>query len=136
MIYEILVPGNAQGKARPRMNTRTGRAYTPPKTKNYEYEIKQWFVHTYPQYETLQGRLKVTIVAYFSIPESTSKKKAEQMLQNEISPTKKPDIDNIVKAVLDSLNGLAYRDDTQVTILNVEKVYSDQPKVYVKIEEY
>ncbi len=136
MIYEILVPGNAQGKARPRMNTRTGRAYTPPKTKNYEYEIKQWFVHTYPQYEILQGRLKVTIIAYFSVPESTSQKKAIQMLQNEISPTKKPDIDNIVKAVLDALNGLAYRDDTQVTIMNVEKVYADQPKVYVKIEEY
>ena len=35
------------------------------------------------------------------------------MLNGELLPAKKPDIDNIVKAVLDALNEVAYRDDTQ-----------------------
>ena len=34
--YEFEIPETITGKARPRMNTRTGRAYTPTKTKNYE----------------------------------------------------------------------------------------------------
>jgi Holliday junction resolvase RusA-like endonuclease len=38
---------------------------------------------------------------------------------------KKPDIDNIVKAIMDALNGLAYIDDAQVVILTAQK-YEDQ----------
>ena len=58
------------------------------------------------------------------------------MLENKISPTKKPDIDNIVKVVLDALNKLAFIDDNRVTKIEVEKRYSKNPKVYIKIEEY
>lgn len=45
--------------------------------------------------------------------------KKTAMLSGELLPTKKPDIDNIVKAVLDALNEVAYRDDTQVVELQV-----------------
>ena len=58
------------------------------------------------------------------------------MLENNISPTKKPDIDNIVKSILDSMNKFAFKDDNQITKLEVEKKYSLEDKVYVKIEEY
>ena len=58
------------------------------------------------------------------------------MLNNEISPTKKPDIDNVVKVVLDSMNKFAFKDDIQITCLNVEKRYSLEEKVKIKIEEY
>ena len=136
MIYEFLVPGPITGKARPRMNTRTGKAYTPSKTKNYEYEIKQWFINKYPNFKTLETRLKIQIIAYYDIPKSTTKKQAEKMERQIISPTKKPDIDNIAKIVLDALNKLAYKDDTQVTKLELEKVYADQAKLYISIEEY
>lgn len=114
MIYEFLVPGPITGKARPRMNTRTGKAYTPSKTKKYEYEIKQWFINKYPNFKTLETRLKIQIIAYYDIPKSTTKKQAEKMERQIISPTKKPDIDNIAKIVLDALNKLAYKDDTSV----------------------
>lgn len=136
MIYEFLVPGPITGKARPRMNTRTGKAYIPSKTKNYEYEIKQWFINKYPNFKTLETRLKIQIIAYYDIPKSTTKKQAEKMERQIISPTKKPDIDNIAKIVLDALNKLAYKDDTQVTKLELEKVYADQAKLYISIEEY
>ncbi len=55
------------------------------------------------------------------------------MLGGKILPAKKPDIDNVVKAVLDALNGVAYRDDTQVIELHVRKSYSEKPRVEVCI---
>ena len=130
MIYEFEMLGDVVGKARPRMNTRTGRAYTPTNTKNYEYFLRQWFIREYPNFTTIESRVKVTIIAYFGIPKSTSKKKEMEMLANIISPTKKPDADNIVKIVL------AFKDDTQVTKLEIEKKYGRTPRIYVKIEEY
>lgn len=136
MIYEFEMLGDVVGKARPRMNTRTGRAYTPTNTKNYEYFLRQWFIREYPNFTTIESRVKVTIIAYFGIPKSTSKKKEAEMLANIISPTKKPDADNIVKIVLDAMNKFAFKDDTQVTKLEIEKKYSRTPRIYVKIEEY
>ena len=58
------------------------------------------------------------------------------MLENNISPTKKPDIDNIVKVVLDSMNKFAFKDDTQITKLEVEKKYALEEKIHINIEEY
>lgn len=135
-MYEFEVPGKITGKARPRVNTITGRAYTPENTKDYEMLIKQYFKVKYPRYETLEGRIKVKIIAYFAIPKSTSKNQREKMLKNDISPTKKPDIDNIIKIILDALNKMAFKDDSQITKLDIEKVYSEEEKIYVKIENY
>ena len=134
--YKFFVPGEVEGKARPRMNTRTGKTYTPTKTKNYEYLIKQCFLYKYPEYKTLEGRLKVTILAGFDIPKSTSKAKRKLMLEGEINPTKKPDIDNITKIVLDAMNKLAYKDDTQVILLAVSKIYVEEPGICIEIEEF
>ena len=75
MMYEFEMIGDVVGKARPRMNTRTGRAYTPTNTKNYEYFLRQWFIREYPNFTTIESRVKVTIIAYFGIPKSTSKRK-------------------------------------------------------------
>ena len=136
MVYEFEVPAKIMGKGRPRINSYTGHVYTPTKTKDYESLIEQYFLLKYPRYQTIEGRAKVTIVAYFEVPKAVNKTQREQMLANTISPTKKPDIDNIVKIVLDSMNKLAFRDDTQITKIEVEKNYSYEEKLYVKIEEY
>ena len=60
----------------------------------------------------------------------------EEMLAGTISPTKKPDIDNIAKVVLDALNKLAFQDDNQITKLVIEKEYAEEEKIQVKIEQY
>jgi Holliday junction resolvase RusA-like endonuclease len=57
------------------------------------------------------------------------------MLDNKIYPTIKPDTDNIAKSILDSLNGIAYKDDKQVVKLTVEKRYDEIPSVSVWISE-
>lgn len=136
MIYEFEVPGKVIGKGRPRLNSYTGVVYTPTRTKDYESLVEQYFLLKYPRFKALEGRIKVSIIAYFSIPKTTKKADINEMLENNISPTKKPDIDNIVKAILDSMNKFAFKDDNQITKLEVEKKYSIEDKVYVKIEEY
>ena len=136
MKYEFEVPGTIKGKGRPRVNSYTCQVYTPTTTKDYEYLVEQYFLLKYPRFKILEGRIKVNIIAYFSIPKTTKKTEINEMLDNNISPTKKPDIDNIVKVVLDSMNKFAFRDDNQITKLEVEKKYALEDKVYIKIEEY
>ena len=136
MKYEFEVPGKITGKGRPRINTTTAIAYTPTKTKEYEDLVKQYFIIKNRCAKPLEGRLKVTIKAYFDIPKNTSKKQKEEMLNNNIRPLKKPDIDNIAKIILDALNKLAFNDDNQITKLSIEKEYCEEEKVYIKIEQY
>ena len=136
MIYEFEVPSKIIGKGRPRLNSYTGQVYTPTRTKDYESLVEQYFLLKYPKFKPLEGRLAVNIKAIFSIPKSTKKSDKDQMLENTISPTKKPDIDNIVKIILDAMNKFAFKDDTQITKLSVEKVYGAEEKVVVAIEEY
>ncbi len=80
------------------------------------------------------AQLHMEIYAYFSIPKNVSKKKREQMLSGDIRPTKKPDMDNIVKIIADALNRIAYKDDAQIVDTIVRKYYSDSPHVKVFIE--
>lgn len=135
-MYEFEVPGKIIGKGRPRLNTYTGIVYTPTKTKDYETLVEQYFLLKYPRFKPLEGRLRVSIIAYFSIPKATKKSDVDEMLENNISPIKKPDIDNIVKVILDSMNKFAFKDDTQISKLEVEKKYGLEEKIYIKIEEY
>lgn len=136
MIYEFEVPGKIIGKGRPRLNSYTGNVYTPTRTKDYETLIEQYFLLKYPRFKMLEGRIKISMIAYFSIPKATKKSMLEDMLEDKISPTKKPDIDNIVKIVLDSMNRFAFKDDIQITKLEVEKKYALEEKIQIKIEEY
>ena len=136
MIYEFEIPGKIIGKGRPRLNSYTGAVYTPTRTKDYENLVMQYFMIKYPKFKQLEGRVSVEIVANFEVPKSTKKQDKMLMLENKINPIKKPDIDNIVKIILDAMNEIAFKDDTQITKLNVEKKYSETESVFVKIEEY
>ena len=75
------------------------------------------------------------IRAYFAIPASDSKKQRAQKVQGAIRPTKKPDWDNIGKIIADSLNGVAYRDDSQIVDAQVRKFFGTEPRVEVTIED-
>ena len=136
MKYEFEVLGEIVGKERPRVNMYTCRVYTPNKTKDYEFLVQQYFRMKYPKYETLKGRISINIIAYLKIPQSTSKTKIQEMLENKISPTKKPDVDNIAKSILDAMNGLVFEDDNQVSKISVEKRFALEEKAVIEVEEY
>ena len=136
--YSLTIPGTPIGKARPRI-TRGGIAYTPKETKNYETFIRELFALKHGSI-MLRGDIKATLTAYFGLNKSDYNKTGltktgKRKLAGEVRPSKKPDIDNIVKAVLDSLNGIAYIDDSQVVVLAVEKHYAEQPRVEIVLSE-
>jgi len=129
----FIVEGEPQGKGRHR-TTKTGHIFTPEKTMFYENWIKTCYLSRTDK-EMLIGPLKASIEAYFHIPISTPKKYIEDMISGKTLHTKKSDADNIAKVVLDSLNGIAYKDDSQVCELYVKKMYSDNPRLEVTIQE-
>lgn len=134
MIYALEIKEKAVGKGRPRINTKTHKAYTPQKTKDFEELVRWHFVSKYNvDAEPSENAFKVRIVAEFRPPLSTSKKMC--MILNKKPYTKKPDIDNIAKLILDALNGLAYKDDNQVTELEVVKKYGTEHRITIIVEE-
>lgn len=69
------------------------------------------------------------------IPLDEKKKEKEKMLTGEIKPVVKPDVDNVAKSILDSLNGIIYLDDKQIIELDIEKLYEKTSWTKVKIVE-
>jgi Holliday junction resolvase RusA-like endonuclease len=128
----LVVPGQPVGKQRARV-TRYA-TYTPAKTVNYEGLIREMFAINYRGHGPFDGPVIMYIRAYMKTPKS-SKKKTEQMLNQRIRPTTKPDIDNIIKIVCDALNGVAYVDDNRIVGLSASKRYSDTPRVEIELEE-
>lgn len=131
----ITIPGEPVGKGRPRF-TRSGHTYTPAVTENYEKLVKLQYAIIYGAERFEAGTmLSLHITAYMGIPKSATKKKRAAILSGEIRPTKKPDFDNIEKIIADALNGVAYKDDSQIVDSLCKKYYSDKPRVVVEINE-
>lgn len=130
----FFVPGKPKGKGRPRRNPNGGRPYTDSQTRMYEDQIAA-------NYRRIAGKfqfpddvfLRVRIQQQMPVPKSASKTKKTTMLEGRTYPSAKPDLDNVIKAVLDALNGVAYKDDARVVGLYSQKVYSDNPGVLVEI---
>jgi len=130
--FKFTVLGKPLGKQRIRV-TRQGISYTPKETVNYENYIKEMFI--YSGGKMLEGAIGLTITAYLYIPKSTSKVKREKMLAGIIPAAKRPDGSNILKAVEDSLNKIAYKDDSQIVELEVKKVFGNEPKLVIELKE-
>ena len=131
MIFKI--EGQPQGKGRPRF-TKTGHAFTPQATRDYESLIAEEYRAA--KGEMFDGYVRVNIKAYYKIPKATTKEKRGMIERGLLKPAVKPDIDNVVKAILDGLNGIAYHDDNQVVYVDGEKFYADEPCVIVEVSPY
>lgn len=115
------VYGRPVPKGRPRV-TRHG-TYTPKSTQVFESAIRAaWLEKGEKPFEDGEA-LEVMVNAYFSIPSGTPKSNREKL---HLTPyLKRGDIDNIIKAVLDALNGCAYKDDSAVFSVCGRKFYTD-----------
>lgn len=129
------IPGPAIGKGRPRVGKIGGHArlFTPHKTVSYEGLVAHSAMvamHGRPVFETA---LAVNLFLDCQVPASWSQKKQRQALAGELYPSTKPDIDNVVKAVFDGLNGVLWRDDVLVVECRVRKRYAATPCVRVEV---
>ena len=135
--------GEIRGKGRPRFRNcgRFIQTYTDAETRNYEMSIKEAYLSSVKDRDVKEVTffndepLKLTLKIYQAIPKSTSKKKAREMMAHQIYPTKKPDVDNILKSVCDSLNLVCWQDDTQIIKLESSKFYDEKNWMEITIEE-
>ena len=130
---QLTIDGVPVAKGRPRFS-RYG-AYTPKKTQEYEEYVKMCWVAKYGGVQPSEQPLEMNIVFYMPIPKSVNKKQRAEMLDGKIKHTKKPDIDNLIKSVLDALNGIAYSDDSQIIKVTAVKRYAETGSTELTIKE-
>jgi len=129
--------GTPTGKGRPKF-ARRGKfvsTYTPLKTKNYEDRIREVAREAMGSSEPLDTPISACFYITMPVPASYSKKAKTACLLGVTRPTKKPDVDNIIKAFLDAMNGIVYLDDCQVVDLHAKKIYGTVGMVQVYIKE-
>jgi len=128
------VPGQPIGKGRPRFGN--GRAYTPATTAKAERAAAAIASDAMMDagLDPFTGPVSVVIVARYRIPPSWTKKKQTAARSHEIQPGK-PDLDNVVKLILDACNGVTFEDDAQVVMLEAIKTFSDEPGVHVLVRK-
>ena len=130
MNLTITIPGIARGKGRPRFGN--GRAYTDAATVNAEAWVKACAEPHRPAVP-MEGPLAVRLDVAVGVPASWSAKKRGAALDGALRPTGKPDADNVAKLALDPLNGLLWRDDSQVVELTVVKAYAEAPGMVMTV---
>lgn len=131
--FSVLGKPVAKGRPRFRVRGKYVQTYTDENTTSFENLVKLEYENQCDCKYDKDDPLIVSIIFYLPIPESASKKKKGQMLNCEILPTKKPDLDNAVKSILDGLNGIAYYDDKQIVKIVTAKLYSENPKTDIEI---
>lgn len=133
---DFIVGCKPQGKARPRFSRKSGVVYTPAKTAKYEKTIAEAYVDAGGKCIPADRYVSVTVCAFFPIPKSYSIAKRQACIDRDLRPDKKPDMDNILKAVLDALNKVAYEDDKQVVELIGRKYYTENTGfLFVSVNE-
>lgn len=135
----IRLAGEPRGKGRPRARiakAKTGAqfvtVYTDAQTRSYEALLRDAGQQAMIGRALFDGPLKVKVAAFFSVPQSWSKKKRGQALDGIVRPTGKPDVDNLLK-VIDALNGIVWRDDSQIVQCFVSKSYADKPGLLIEV---
>lgn len=131
----FIVPGEAVGKGRPRVSTVGGHArmFTPAKTANYETLIAMAAQQAMQGRELIAGPVMLEMKISVSVAASWSKKKTAAALLGTVMPTKKPDADNVLKAICDGINGIVFKDDVQVVNVSLSKRFSETPGVSVRV---
>lgn len=134
MEFTFLVEGKAEGKDRPRFAR--GHVFTPQKTKDFEARVKTAAAEAMSRnfLEPTDEPVRVEITCFFLPPKSATKKFLNQ-IDNELVPyDKKPDADNVAKAVCDAMNGVVFVDDKQVCYVSCEKWFTrDRDSFFVRV---
>ena len=134
------IKGEPTGKGRVRFFG--GHAVTPKKTRTYEAQIRYEASHAVEhmvEQPDFSAPCSVRISAYYQIPASYTKKTGMQIAEHGCSVVRpgKPDLDNVIKSVLDGMNGIVFSDDVQVVRLSAEKFWcegDETPRVDVCVK--
>jgi len=114
---------------RPR-HTRSGITYDPQKDeKARDAILLRRQRGTAPQIE--DSPIDVSLTFYMPIPKSYPKKKLKELNVH----TKRPDLDNLIKYILDVAQGVLFKDDSKICSIYAEKVYDKDQRTELTIME-
>lgn len=134
---DITIPGAPTAKGRPRFSRKSGRAFTPARTQQAEDTLAgRALVELAGVRDRLPllGALRLEAIFVMPIAASWSKKKQEQARRGDLHPTGRPDVDNLVKLATDALNGVVWRDDSQLVEVRTTKRYGDVPSTRLVVD--
>lgn len=131
----FVVPGSIVGKGRPRFARRGNfvTTFTPEKTATYENLVKVKAEEAMQGRQVIDGAVSVVIALYVTPPASWSQKKQREALEGRIFPTSKPDIDNVLKGIMDACNEIVWKDDKQAVDVSIRKRYSETARATVEV---
>lgn len=127
------IPGKLRGKGRPRARVVAGHAHihTDEKTASAEAMVRTMGAGAMAGADLIDGPIHLSVTVNLNRPASWSKRKRAE---NPI-PTGKPDLDNVVKLIGDSLNGIVWQDDSQIASLHIVRRFvesgGEQVEVFV-----
>ena len=120
------VQGVPVAKARPRV-LRSGQAYTPGKSVAYERQVQLAATLAMRGHVRLSGAVQATLRFDLPIPASWSVRKRAEAITGELAPTGKPDLDNLLKSVLDGIRTIVIGDDAAIVDVRATKRYGIAP---------
>lgn len=143
------VPGQPVGKARHRSAPlmrggkpvigKGGRPvviqHSDEKTANFEGLVAHGAQVAMRGRALVTGPVAVELDIRLQIPASWSKKRKGLAVAGRVGATKKPDIDNVEKAIFDGMNGVVWADDVQVVQVTKRKRYAETPGVVVIVRK-
>lgn len=125
------VQGRAVPKERARVVFGGTRVFTPDRTAAWSKAVSDAARPAMDGRAPFSGPLAVRMVFFFPIPASWPETDRLAAERGEVWPTMRPDLDNVVKSMLDACNGLVMVDDAQIVRKEVEKRYG-APRVEVE----
>jgi Holliday junction resolvase RusA-like endonuclease len=108
--------------------------YTPAATAKAEKELRSGIAQLFAGQSLMTGMLEIDLKYILPVPPSWPKWKRQFAYGGTcLYPTGKPDLDNLAKLTLDAMNGLVWRDDSQVCAATMSKHYGNEHEVGVRI---
>lgn len=127
MSYKIVLPGPPIPQKRSRIFAKG--AMDPCWSAKQQH--KEYILLKYPDIKTLDGALEVKLKFYSTFPKSMSKKR-----RPTAQKTTRPDLDNLVKYVLDMGNELLWKDDSFIVSFWAYKAYDEEERTEIEVKEF
>lgn len=129
----IIIPGDPVAKGRPRIDL-NGRARTPEKTRRWETRAA-YIARAAWMGPPLVGPVRVIVEVVHARPSRLTRRKDPD--DRIVNGSSRQDLDNVVKAALDAIEGIAYRNDNQVHLITARQWYAardEEARVEILVE--
>ena len=126
MMTEIIIPGTPHGQGRPRATCVNGkvRMYDPPKSRAWKEYARAIMKNHACGDDMIMKPAPIAIRVVASFVRKKSNKTTDHI--------QKPDIDNIVKIVMDCGTGIFWEDDSQIISVLSDKFWSNEEYVHLQ----